>query len=88
MELTIHLDAERAQKLAYLQQHSTQDPTGLLVQAIDQNYQKLRPSPKNAYQIFEEFGLIGCMDSSALLPPTDHPSIREQLQQKRRQGTL
>ncbi len=88
MELTIHLDAERAQKLTYLQQHSAQDPTDLLAQAIDQNYQKLRPSPESAYQIFEEFGLIGCMDSGASLPMVDHPSIREQLQQKRQQGTL
>lgn len=88
MELKIHIDAERAEKLAYLQQHGAPDPTTLLVQAIDQNYQRLKPAQKNAYQIFEELGLIGCMNGVENLPATDHPSIRERLQQKRQQGTL
>lgn len=88
MELTIQLDPDRAKKLAYLQQHSNQNPAGLLAKAIDQTYQELKPAQKNAYQIFEELGLVGCMNGDEPLPKTNQPSIREQLQQKRQQGTL
>ncbi len=89
MELTIQLDSERAKKLAYLQTHRNQNPSILLAQAIDKTYQELSTEPKkSAYQIFEEAGLIGCMDGTETLPETDYPSIREHLQEKRRQGRL
>jgi hypothetical protein len=82
MELTIHLDPDRAQKLTYLQQQTHQDPTSLLSQAIDKTYQQLNPPQSHAYPIFEALGLIGCMDSGEDLPTTRYPAIREQLQQK------
>ncbi|MEM9948224.1 MAG: hypothetical protein AAF810_19480 [Cyanobacteria bacterium P01_D01_bin.36] len=89
MEITIQLDTERAKKLAYLEEHSGRDPASLLAEVIDQAYQKAKPKKKNAYQIFEEFGLIGCMDSdSEPLPETDHPEIQEYLMEKRQKGTL
>ncbi|MEL6814093.1 MAG: hypothetical protein AAFP03_04670 [Cyanobacteria bacterium J06598_3] len=88
MELTIQLDAESAQKLTYLQKHSGQDPASLLAQVIEQAYQEMQAPKQNAYQIFEEFGVIGCMDGEDELPQTDEPSIRKHLQKKRQQGTL
>lgn len=88
MELTIQLDAERAQKLAYLQTHGNQDPVSLLSKVIDQTYQEMQAPQKNAYQIFLEHGLIGSMDGSEPLPDVDEPSIREYLQKKRQEGTL
>ncbi|MGD1865975.1 MAG: hypothetical protein ACFB0D_15605 [Phormidesmis sp.] len=89
MELTIQLDAESAKKLVYLKEHSNTDPASLLAKVIDQAYQEIQPNKKGAYALFEEFGLVGCMDGDDIsLPETDHPSIRESIQKKRQQGTL
>lgn len=88
MELTIQLDAERAEKLMYLQTHGDQDPVSLLSKVIDQVYQEMKAPQKNAYQILTEHGLIGSMDGREPLPEVDEPTIREYLQKKRQEGTL
>ncbi len=92
MEVTINLGAEQAQKLAYIRQHGQKDPGELIHQAvesaIDTYYRKLQDSPQTALERFQAFGLVGCMNGSEELPPTDQPSIRDYLNQKRQQGRL
>jgi hypothetical protein len=60
MKITIHLTEEQGEKLAYIQQHTAQDITSLLDLAINQQYEKLRPSPANPIAIWQESGFIGC----------------------------
>jgi hypothetical protein len=92
MEVKIYLEAEQAQKWVYIQQHGLQDSTELIYQAvgaaIDAYYHRLQNSSKTALERFQAFGLVGCMDGTQDLPPTDQPSIRDYLNQKRRQGRL
>jgi hypothetical protein len=92
MEVKIHLEAEQARKWEYIQQHGLQDPGELVYQAvgaaIDQYYRTLQNSTKTALEQFQDFGLVGCINDMQDLPPTDHPSIREYLIQKRQQGRL
>ncbi|MEN8447341.1 MAG: hypothetical protein ABG776_20275 [Cyanobacteria bacterium J06555_13] len=51
-------------------------------------FQAMQSPKQSPYQIFEEFGVIGCMDGEDELPSTDEPSIREHLQSKRQQSRL
>jgi len=61
MDITIHLEAEQARKLEYIQQQTNQDAASVInrpiAEAIDLCYQNLQPSP---YEILMQNGFIGC----------------------------
>lgn len=64
MEITIQLDSEHAEQLAYIQKHTHLDPVTVINQRIEQEYAKLQASQPSPLQIFEEAGLVGCFEGS------------------------
>jgi hypothetical protein len=74
MEITIQLDSKHAAQLAYIQQRSHLDPATLVNQTIEQEYAKLQSSSPTPLQIFEEAGLIGCLEGPPNLS-TNYKSV-------------
>jgi hypothetical protein len=64
MEITIQIDAEHAAQLAYIQQRSHLDPAAVINHSIEQEYAKLQAASSTPLQIFEEAGLIGCLEGT------------------------
>jgi hypothetical protein len=74
MEITIQLDSQHAAQLAYIQKISNLDPATVVNQTIEQEYAKLQASSPTPLQIFEEAGLIGCLEGSPDLS-TNYKSV-------------
>jgi len=60
MRIEIQLDEEQAEKLAQLQQQTQQNQEVVIKQAIDAYHQQLQYPSKNAIDLFEQVGFIGC----------------------------
>jgi DNA polymerase III delta prime subunit len=88
MEVMIRLTDEQARKLAYIQQQTNQNVTDLVLQAIDQQYEQLHELQKNPLDIFEELGLVGCIDGDPNLSANYKTVISDYLDEKQKQGHL
>jgi hypothetical protein len=86
MQLITQLDDDAANKLTYIQQQTGQDTEAILKTAIEQYYQQLQPSQKTALDIFQDLGLVGCIDADPNLSTTYKSVISESLAQKYQQG--
>ncbi|MEB3233700.1 MAG: hypothetical protein VKJ64_22015 [Leptolyngbyaceae bacterium] len=72
MNVTTAFDGESADKLAYIQAQTNEDIAeildralaGLGVARIDWYYQQLRQPAKSPLEIFEDLGLVGCIDDA------------------------
>jgi hypothetical protein len=63
MQIVIQLEDDAVSKLTYIQQHTGQDTEAILKAAIEQYYQQLQPQQKTALDIFQDLGLVGCIDA-------------------------
>ena len=86
MQIITHLDDDAASKLTYIQQQTGQDTEAILKTAIEQYYQQLQPPPKSALDIFQDLGLVGCIDADPDLSTNYKLLISESLKQKYQQG--
>lgn len=60
-QINTPIDLETTDKLAYIQQLTNQSLSDILQSAIDDYYQKLKlQQKKNAFELLEESGFIGC----------------------------
>jgi hypothetical protein len=82
MEITIQLDSEHAAQLAYIQQRSHLDPAAVVNHSIEQEYAKLQATSPTPLQIFEEAGLIGCLEGSPDLSVNYKSVISDYLEEK------
>lgn len=87
MEVRIQLTDEQARKLAYIQQQTNQNVTDLVLQAIDQQYEQLYGAQKTPLDIFEELGLVGCIDGDPNLS-ANYKTVISYLDEKQKQGYL
>lgn len=88
MEITIQLTDDQARKLTYIQQQTNQDVADLVSQAIEQHYEQLQGSQKTPLDIFEELGLVGCIDGDPNLSASYETVINDYLNEKQKQGHL
>jgi hypothetical protein len=82
MEITIQLDPEHAAQLAYIQKRSHLDPAAVINHSIEQEYAKLQATSPTALQIFEEAGLIGCLEGSPDLSVNYKSVISDYIEEK------
>ena len=75
MNLHISLTPDRAAQLAYLQQQNQQDATTIIQNAIVREYEQAQSDCPNAFQLFEDAGLIGCIDGPADLSTHYKPLV-------------
>jgi hypothetical protein len=85
MRIITHLDAA-ANQLAYIQQHTGQDTEAILKAAIEKYDQQLQPQQKSALDIFQDLGLVGCIDADPDLSTNYKSVISQSLEQKYEQG--
>jgi hypothetical protein len=66
MNITIHLEDEQVRKLTYIQQQTDLDLSVVvsrdISEVIETHYQQLQTKRESPLQIFEELGLVGCID--------------------------
>jgi hypothetical protein len=86
MQIITQLDDDAANKLAYIQQHTGQDTEAILKAAIEEYYRKLQPPQKIALDIFEDLGLVGCMNTDPDLSTKYKSVISRLLEHKYEQG--
>ncbi|MBE9009709.1 CopG family transcriptional regulator [Pseudanabaenaceae cyanobacterium LEGE 13415] len=77
------LDEDAANKLTYIQQQTGQDTETILKTAIEQYYQQLQPPQKTALDIFQDFGLVGCIDADPNLSTNYKSVISESFEQSK-----
>jgi hypothetical protein len=63
MQITAQLDDDAVKKLNYIQQQTGQDVEAILKAGIDWSYQQLQSPQKTALDIFQDLGLVGCMEA-------------------------
>ena len=78
MDITIHLTEEQTEKLTYIQEHTNQDLTALLDQAIEQQYERLKPSNSDPLKVLKESGFIGCGKGGADLSTNYKEILKEE----------
>ena len=86
MQIITQLDDDVANKLTYIQQQTGQDTEAVLKVAIEHYYQQLQPRQKTALDIFQDLGLVGCIDADPDLSTTYKSVISQSLKQKYEQG--
>jgi hypothetical protein len=82
MDVPQRFDDEHAEKISYIRQQTNQDIIAILNQAIDLYYQQLQPSEKTPLEIFEELGLVGCIEGDPNLSTNYKPLIHQHLKEK------
>ncbi|ASC74164.1 hypothetical protein XM38_051390 [Halomicronema hongdechloris C2206] len=65
MDIVTQIDDNHAKKLAYIQQHTNQDLSEILNQAIDLYYEQLNPPSKSPLEVLQEDGLVGCFEGDS-----------------------
>ena len=88
MDITIYLEDEQAQKLPYIQQRTSQDAAVLMRQAIDRQYEQLVAERQTPLEIFEDLGLVGCMEGEPDLSTNYKAVVSDYLDEKHQQGRL
>ncbi|MGG6268519.1 hypothetical protein ACQ4M3_25345 [Leptolyngbya sp. AN03gr2] len=83
MQIITQLDDDAANKLTYIQQQTGQDTETVLKTAIEQYYQQLQPPQKTALDIFQDLGLVGCIDADPDLSTNYKSLISESLEQSK-----
>jgi hypothetical protein len=63
MEIATQLTDEQAQKLAFIQQKTQQNPDKILGAALDYYYQQLSTNSTNHLENFSKIGFIGCIEA-------------------------
>jgi len=63
MEIATQLTDEQAQKLAFIQQKTQQNPDEILGAALDYYYQQLSTNSTNHLENFSKIGFIGCIEA-------------------------
>jgi hypothetical protein len=86
MQIITQLDDDVANKLTYIQQQTGQDTEAVLKAAIEQYYEQLQHPQKTALDIFQDLGLVGCIDTDPDLSTTYKSVISQSLEQKYEQG--
>ena len=86
MQIITQLDDDVANKLTYIQQQTGQDTEAVLKVVIEHYYQQLQPLKKTALDIFQDLGLVGCIDADPDLSTTYKSVISQSLEQKYEQG--
>ncbi len=80
MEIITQLDPKYTDKIALIQKQTQQDLSEIIGKAIDLYYQTLQTDSLNALQLFQDAGLVGCIDTDPSLPY--RAVIQEYLEQK------
>lgn len=86
MQIITQLDDDVANKLTYIQQQTGQDTETILKAAIEQYYEQLQPPQKSVLDIFQDLGLVGCIDADPDLSTTYKSMTSQSLEQKYEQG--
>jgi hypothetical protein len=84
MQIITQLDDDAASKLTYIQQHTGQDTEAILKAAIERYYQQLQQ--KTALDIFQDLGLVGCIDADPNLSTNYKSVISQSMEQQYEQG--
>lgn len=79
MHIATQFDDEHAEKLAFIQQQTQQEIAEILNRAIDLYYQQLQVPEKSPLEIFEEVGLVGCIDAEPDLSSNYKPVVKQYL---------
>lgn len=82
MHITTDFDEDHAGKLTYIQEQTNQDISEILNQAIDLYYQRLKPAEQSPLDIFQELGLVGCIDAEPDLSSNYKSVLHEQIRTK------
>ncbi|MEO1402359.1 MAG: CopG family transcriptional regulator [Cyanobacteria bacterium J06635_1] len=85
MHIATEFDEDHAGKLTYIQQQTNQDITDILNQAIDLYYQQFQPPEQSPLEIFQEAGLVGCIDADPDLSSNYKTILRDQMKEKHEQ---
>ena len=88
MNVTAQFDGEQADKLAYIQSQTNEEVGEILNRAIDLYYRQLQPPTKSPLDIFEDVGLVGCIDADPNLSSRYESHVQDYLQQKHDQDRL
>jgi hypothetical protein len=88
MHITAQFDDDHADKLAYIQQQTNEEFGEILSRAIDLYYQQLQTPAKSPLDVFEEAGLVGCMEAEPDLSSAYKSHIQNYLENKQSQSRL
>jgi hypothetical protein len=84
MEIITQLDPKYSDKIASIQKQTQQGLSEIVGKAIDLYYQTLQADAPNALQLFQDAGLVGCLDTDPSIPYQS--VIQEYLEHKQERG--